>query len=178
MSLNLSYVGNFFWSWFLKDSIKAGSGRGGPDPAFPPLFRENPASPTFFISFPNTAFLSQKNTLKSLISTFPGVGGWLPDCLWRVLQILKYEKWCPLCEFEFEIKNHTGEYVPYSLRRVYKFFNVPRNLCMQGLWDGAYGLSSLDDKVKLGNTVLCLYPVIRNVFHLYCKVAGVTILSL
>jgi len=46
-----------------------GSGRGGPDPAFPPLFRENPASHTFFISFPNPAFLSQKNTLKSLIST-------------------------------------------------------------------------------------------------------------
>ena len=44
-------------------------GRGGPDPAFPPVFRENPASPTFFISFPNTAFLSQKNALKSLIST-------------------------------------------------------------------------------------------------------------
>jgi len=35
-----------------------GSGRGGPDPAFPPLFRENPASHTFFISFPNPAFLS------------------------------------------------------------------------------------------------------------------------
>ena len=102
----------------------------------------------------------------------------LPDCFWRVLQILKYEKWCPLCEFEFEIKHHTGEYVPYSLRTVYKFFNVPRDLCMQGLWDGAYGLSSLDDKVKLGNTVLCLYPVIKNVFHIYCKVAGVTILSL
>ena len=44
-------------------------GGGGPDPAFPPLFCENPASRTFFISFPNTAFLSQKNTLKSLIST-------------------------------------------------------------------------------------------------------------
>ena len=47
----------------------SGSGMGGPDPAFPPLFRENPVSPTFFISFPNTAFLSQKNTLKSLTST-------------------------------------------------------------------------------------------------------------
>ena len=34
-----------------------------------PFFRENPASRTFFISFPNPAFLSQKNTLKSLIST-------------------------------------------------------------------------------------------------------------
>ena len=43
--------------------------KGGPDPAFPPLFRENPTSRTFFISFPNPAFLSHKNTLKSLIST-------------------------------------------------------------------------------------------------------------
>ena len=52
-------------------SFLAGSGRGegAPDPAFPPLFRETPASRTFFISFPNTAFLSQKNTLKRLIST-------------------------------------------------------------------------------------------------------------
>ena len=37
----------------------SGSGRGGgPDPAFPPLFRENSASCTFFISFLNPAFLS------------------------------------------------------------------------------------------------------------------------
>ena len=47
-----------------------GEGRGGPDPAFPPLFHENPAFSTFFISFSNSAFLSQKNTLKSLISYF------------------------------------------------------------------------------------------------------------
>ena len=47
-----------------RPSAYTGSGRGGPDPAFPPLFRENPTSPTFFISFPNTAFFSQKNTLK------------------------------------------------------------------------------------------------------------------
>ena len=43
--------------------------KGGPDPTFPPLFHENPASRTFFISCPNPAFLSQKNTLKGLIST-------------------------------------------------------------------------------------------------------------
>ena len=106
-----------------------------------------------------------------------GGGGWGVVAR-RVLQILKYEKWCSLCEFEFQINHHTGDYVPYSLRTVCKFFNVPRNLCVQGLWDGAYGLSALDDKVKLDSTVLCLYPVIRNVFHIYCKVAGVTILSL
>ena len=53
----------------INKTLLSGSGRGGPDPAFLPLFRENPASPTFFISFLNTAFLSQRNTLKSLIST-------------------------------------------------------------------------------------------------------------
>ena len=106
-----------------------------------------------------------------------GGGGWGVVST-RVLQILKYEKWCSLCEFEFQINHHTGDYVPYSLRTVWEFLNVPQRLCVQGLSDGADGLSSLDDKVKLGNTVLCLYPVIRNVFHIYCKVAGVTILSL
>lgn len=43
--------------------------KGGPNPAFRPLFWENPASRTFFISFPNPAFLSQKITLKSPISS-------------------------------------------------------------------------------------------------------------
>ena len=47
--------------------LKPGSGRGGPDPAFQPLFYANLASRAFFISFPNPAFLSQKNALKSLI---------------------------------------------------------------------------------------------------------------
>ena len=37
--------------------------KGGPDPAFPPLYRESPASRTFFISFPNPASLFQENTL-------------------------------------------------------------------------------------------------------------------
>ena len=41
---------------------------GGPDPAFPPLFRKNLASYTFFISFPNPSLLSQKNMSKCLIS--------------------------------------------------------------------------------------------------------------
>ena len=35
---------------------KSGSGRGGPDPAFPLLFEENPASRPFFIAIPNTVF--------------------------------------------------------------------------------------------------------------------------
>ena len=49
---------------FCSSEVWWGSGRGGPDPAFAPLFCENPASRTFFISFPNPAFLSHKNTLK------------------------------------------------------------------------------------------------------------------
>ena len=50
-------------------TVYTGSGRGGPDPTFPRLFRENPVSRTFFIGFPNTAFLSKKYILKSLIIT-------------------------------------------------------------------------------------------------------------
>ena len=30
--------------------------KGGPDPAFPPFFHENPASRTFFIAIPNPIF--------------------------------------------------------------------------------------------------------------------------
>ena len=37
---------------------------------------------------------------------------------------------------------------PYSLRTVCGFFNVPQNFYMQGLWDGAYGLSSLSNKTR------------------------------
>ena len=49
-------------------SQSAGSGREGLDPAFSPLFRENPASRIPHVL--NPALLSQKNTLKkSLIST-------------------------------------------------------------------------------------------------------------
>ena len=40
---------------------------------------------------------------------------------------------------------------PYSLRTVCGFFNVPHNLYMQGLWDGAYGLSSLSEKTRKSN---------------------------
>ena len=46
-----------------------GSGRRGPDPEFPLVFHKNSASRTFFITIPNPLFLTQKNTLKSLIST-------------------------------------------------------------------------------------------------------------
>ena len=36
----------------------------------------------------------------------------------------------------------------YSLRAVRGFFNVPQNLYVQGLWDGARGLSSLAEKTR------------------------------
>jgi len=34
---------------------------------------------------------------------------------------------------------HTGDYIPYYLRTVCGFFNVPQNSYMQGLWNRAYG---------------------------------------
>ena len=37
---------------------------GGPDPAFPLLFHENPASRTFFIAIPNPIFSLPKKKLK------------------------------------------------------------------------------------------------------------------
>ena len=49
-----------------------------------------------------------------------------------------------------------GDYVPYSLRTVCGFFNVPQNLYMQGLWDGAYGLSSLSEKTRKSNRLQML----------------------
>ena len=49
-------------------------------------------------------------------------------------------------ESEGEINHYTGHYVPYSLRRVCGFFNVPQIYYMcKGLWDGAYDLSSLSE---------------------------------
>ena len=47
-------------------------------------------------------------------------------------------------------EHNTGNYVPYSLRTVSGFFNVPQSY-LQGLWDGAYGLSSLSEKTRKSN---------------------------
>jgi len=53
------------WTWYLHNfTFAQGLEGGGPDLAFPPLFQENPASCTFFVSFPNPTLLFQKNTLK------------------------------------------------------------------------------------------------------------------
>ena len=58
----------------------------------------------------------------------------------------------PIYECESEIDHYTGHYVPYSLRRVSGFFNVPQIYYMcKGLWDGAYGLSSLSEKTRKSN---------------------------
>ena len=47
--------------------------------------------------------------------------------------------------------------VPYSLRRVCGFFNLPQIYYMyKGLWDGAYGLSSLSEKTRKSNRLQML----------------------
>ena len=63
----------------------------------------------------------------------------------------------PIHECESEINHYTGHYVPYSLRRVCGFFNVPQIYYMcKGLWDGAYGLSSLSEKTRKSNRLQML----------------------
>ena len=58
----------------------------------------------------------------------------------------------PIHECESEIDHNTGHYVPYSLRKVCGFFNVPQIYYMcKGLLDGAYGLSSLSEKTRKSN---------------------------
>ena len=59
----------------------------------------------------------------------------------------------PINERESEIDQYTGHYVPYSLRRVCGSFNVPQIFyrMRKGLWDGAYGLSSLFEKTRKSN---------------------------
>ena len=64
----------------------------------------------------------------------------------------------PIHEYESEIDHYTGHHVPYSLRRVCGFFNVPQifyYMC-KGLWDGAYGLSSLSEKTRKSNRLQML----------------------
>ena len=51
----------------------------------------------------------------------------------------------------WELDHRTRDYAPYSLRTVHGFFNDPQNLYMQGLLDGAYGLSSLSEKTRKSN---------------------------
>ena len=61
------------------------------------------------------------------------------------------------CESEKDHVHYTGHYVPYSLRRVYGFFNVTQIYYMcKGLWDGAYRLSSLSEKTRKSNRLRML----------------------
>ena len=48
----------------------------------------------------------------------------------------------------WEKAHHTGDYLPHSLQSVRGFINFPYKLYVLGLWDGAYGLSSLSEKTK------------------------------
>ena len=60
-------------------------------------------------------------------------------------------------EYESEIDHFTGHYVPYYLRRVCGFFNVPQiYYTCKGLRDGAYGLSSLSGKTRQSNRLQML----------------------
>ena len=64
----------------------------------------------------------------------------------------------PIHECESEIDQYIGHYVPYSLRTVCGFFNVPQICYMcKGLRDGAYGLSSLSEKTRKSNRLQMLY---------------------
>ena len=63
----------------------------------------------------------------------------------------------PIHEWESETNHYTRQYVPYSLRRVCEFFNVPQIYYMcKGLWDGTYGLSSLSEKTRKPNRLQML----------------------
>ena len=64
----------------------------------------------------------------------------------------------PIHECESDTDHYTGHYMPYSLRRVCGFFNVPQifyYMC-KGLKDGAYGLSSLSEKTRKSNRLQML----------------------
>ena len=57
----------------------------------------------------------------------------------------------PLLPLPHERDHHTGDYVPYSLRTMRWFSNAPQILDVQGLCDGAYGLSSISEKTRKPN---------------------------
>ena len=57
----------------------------------------------------------------------------------------------------WEIDHHTWDYVPYSLRTVCGFFNVPQNLYMQGLWDGATVYRPYPRRLESLPVCRCLY---------------------
>ena len=79
----------------------------------------------------------------------------------------------PIHECESEIDHYTGHYVPYSLRRVCGFFNVPQIYYMcKGLWDGVYGLSSLSERTRKSNRLQMLLQR-QHLFLSYLKTLSV-----
>ena len=81
----------------------------------------------------------------------------------------------PIHERESEIDQYTGHYVPYSFRRVCGFFNVPQifyHMC-KGLWDGAYGLSSLSKKTGKSNRLQKLLQIRQHFLLSYLKTLSV-----
>ena len=77
----------------------------------------------------------------------------------------------PIHKCESEIDHYTGHYVC-------GFFNVPQIYYMcKGLWDGAYGLSSLSEKTRKSNHLQMLLQ--RQHFLLsYFKDPGQAIMNL
>ena len=52
-------------------------------------------------------------------------------------------------------EHHTGNSVPYFLRIVGEFSNIPEAyVCTEGLSDGVFGLSSLSEKTKESNHLI------------------------
>ena len=79
----------------------------------------------------------------------------------------------PIHQCESEINHYTGHYVPYSLRRVCGFFNVlPIYYMCKGLWDGAYGLSSLSEKTRESNR---LQMLLQRQYFLLCYLKNLSI---
>ena len=55
-----------------------------------------------------------------------------------------------------------GDYILYSFRTgVGGFFNVPRDLHVQGLWDEGYGLSSLSEKTRNSNRLQMYFQMLH-----------------
>ena len=79
--------------------------------------------------------------------------GTLPGCLGCNLQVNEgMSNDAPIYECENEIDHYTGNYVPYSLRRVCGLFNFSQIYYMyKGSWDGVYSLSSLSEKTRKSN---------------------------
>ena len=96
--------------------------------------------------------------------------GTLPDCLRCSLQVMK--EWIMMPpythECESEIDHYTWHYIPYSLRRECGFFNVPQIYYMcKGLWDRAYGLSSLSEvKIKFDVYHVTYYRYLHKILRL------------